>query len=544
VAATRFGALGAVLLLGFLAAAEAESPQQMQGLQELRELASLRDELSSLRAEMSAQRTLIEAQQAELSQAAASRQLAASSWVLQKDLDAAVKDLTEANASQNGAMDSVWLLLCGTLVMFMHAGFAMLETGCCRAKNASNVLMKNLINVCVGTLGWWLLGYGFAYGELSGKFIGSSGFANNGFLVSGKDETLSGLPAKSSDGVQSPMLSWFFQWAFCTAAATIVSGGVAERVKSPSFGLYAFFMTSFIYPVVVAWTWNYGWLSDLLDVGYMDFAGSGIVHLTGGVSALMGTIVLGPRKGRFERPEDFEAHNLPLVVLGTFALWFGWYGFNPGSTLGLHTKEKGALAAQVAMNTTLSAATGGLVVFTIRYALMRKYDVGGLCNGILAGLVSITAGCGNMESGSAFATGLIGGFVYQGASMTLVALKIDDPVDASPVHGACGIWGVLAAALFDWGSGFDHFHGWSGFSCMTDSSGACRSGIGGKVVGVQIIMVIAIVAWSATFSGLSFLALKLTGLLRIDDETEEQGIDQRQHSPPKAYSLEASGAKL
>ena len=217
--------------------------------------------------------------------------------------------------------------------------------------------------------------------------------------------------------------------------------------------------------------------------------GSGVVHLTGGVAGLAGTYILGPRRGRFTNPEEFECHNLPLVVLGTFALWFGWYGFNPGSTLTMKSGADGALAAQVAMNTTLSAATGGITVFLLRYAIMHKYDVGALCNGILAGLVSITAGCGNMESGSAFATGLIGGFVYQAASMLLQKLQIDDPVDASPVHGFCGAWGVIAAGLFDWGRGMDTYHGWSGFGCMENDDGSCQRGIGGIAIGAQFIMV-------------------------------------------------------
>eukprot|EP00441_Pelagodinium_beii_P000482 CAMPEP_0197703992 /NCGR_PEP_ID=MMETSP1338-20131121/125717_1 /TAXON_ID=43686 ORGANISM="Pelagodinium beii, Strain RCC1491" /NCGR_SAMPLE_ID=MMETSP1338 /ASSEMBLY_ACC=CAM_ASM_000754 /LENGTH=592 /DNA_ID=CAMNT_0043287891 /DNA_START=61 /DNA_END=1840 /DNA_ORIENTATION=+ len=499
-----------------------------------------------------------------------------------------VTALNERVASLAGALDSCWLLLCGSLVMFMHAGFAMLETGCCRAKNAQNVLMKNLVNVCVGTLGWWIFGWAFAYGgsDVNG-FIGTEGFAGSGFNA----YQGSALGPDLSEG-QSIQLSWFFQWAFCTAAATIVSGGVAERVKSPTYAAYAFLMASFIYPVVVAWTWGYGWLSTVLDVGTMDFAGSGIVHLTGGVSALAGTAVLGPRKGRFEKPDEFEAHNLPLVVLGTFALWFGWYGFNPGSTLGMSDKETGALAAQVAMNTTLAAATGGISVFLLRYAIVfgwygfnpgstlgmsdketgalaaqvamnttlaaatggisvfllryaivRKYDVGGLCNGILAGLVSITAGCGNVESGSAVAIGLLGAFVYQGASMLLVKLQIDDPVDASPVHGACGIWGVLAAGLFDWGEGLDHFNGWSGWSCMQDGDGNCQTGIGGTAIAAQLILVISVVAWAGTLSGLAFFALKKTGMLRIDESTEDAGMDFRQHSPPKAYALSSEPAQ-
>ncbi|CAE7628187.1 AMT1-3 [Symbiodinium necroappetens] len=302
-------------------------------------------------------------------------------------------------------------------------------------------------------------------------------------------------------------------------------------------------MTSFIYPVVVAWTWGGGWLASIFDVGYMDFAGSGVVHFTGGVCGLAGTVILGPRRGRFENPEEFEYHNIPLVVLGTFALWFGWYGFNPGSTLSMHDKEMGALAAQVAMNTTLSAATCGITVFLLKFVLVRKYDVGALCNGILSGLVSITAGCGNMECGSAVLTGFIGAFFYQAASSLLVRLKIDDPVDASAVHGACGVWGLLAAGLFDWGKGFDHYHGWSGFGCMAGDDGACRKGLGGAAIGAQIVMILAIIAWAGTLSTLSFLVLKFSGLLRIGENIEKVGYDMHSHSPPKAYAFNGHDPK-
>ena len=439
-------------------------------------------------------------------------------------------------------MDSAWLCLCGALVMFMHAGFGMLETGSCRAKNASNVLMKNLVNVCVGTLGWWLFGWAFAYGAQNGNgFIGTSGFAGFDFYTQDSNTGAITPATCDSDGCQSTMLSWFFQWAFCTAGATIVSGAVAERVKSPTYAAYAFFMASFIYPVIVAWTWGGGWIATVLDVGYMDFAGSGVVHLTGGVAGLAGTIVLGPRKGRFTNPEEFEAHNLPLVVLGTFALWFGWYGFNPGSTLGMHDGATGAMAAQVAMNTTLAAATGGITVFVAKYAITKKYDVGGLCNGILAGLVSITAGCGNMECGSAFATGFVGGLVYVGSSMLLQKLKVDDPVDAAPVHGFCGIWGVLACGLFDWGKGFDYYHGWSGFTCMpvSDTDSSCKSGYGGAAIGAQFILIIMVIIWSGSLSAIAFFILKVTGALRISEEVEDVGLDSHHHSPTKAYSLGA-----
>eukprot|EP00435_Cladocopium_sp_Y103_P048000 s1469_g14.t1 len=376
--------------------------------------------------------------------------------------------------------------------------------------------MKNLVNVCVGTLGWWSFGWAFV--------IGYYGFFGLDFYT--RDSNTGNITPVAScdgqDGCQSTMLSWFFQWAFCTAAATIVSGAVAERVKSPTYACFAFFMTSFIYPVIVAWTWGGGWLSTLFGVGYMDFAGSGIVHLTGGVAGLAGTIVLGPRKGRFDYPEEFEAHNLPLAVLGTFALWFGWYGFNPGSTLTMKSGSDGALAAQV-----------------VRYFITKKYDVGGLCNGILAGLVSITAGCGNMECGSAFLTGFMGGVIYQAASMLLVKLKIDDPVDACPVHGFCGIWGCLAAAFFDWGWGVNHFHGWKSWSCMKKWDGSCQDSVGGTAIGANLIMILMIILWSGGLSLWAFGALMKTGMLRINEDVEEAGMDSHHHSPPKAYAFEA-----
>jgi len=485
-------------------------------------------QVQELQAELSTQRQVIQELQEE-------RRLQAAE---SESIDDKITKLQEADLGLGGALDSAWLVLCGALVMFMHAGFAVLETGCCRAKNASNVLMKNLVNVCCGTLGWWSIGWALAYGEQNGNgFIGTDGFFGFGFYTRDKASGVITPVECTSDGCQSTMLSWFFQWAFCTAGATIVSGAVAERVKSPTYAAFAFLMTSFIYPMVVASTWGGGWLASLFSVGYMDFAGSGVVHLTGGISGLVGTTILGARTGRFSNPEEFECHNLPLVVLGTFALWFGWYGFNPGSTLTMKSGSDGALAAQVAMNTTLAAATGGITVFLLRYVITHKYDVGALCNGILAGLVSITAGCGNMESGSAVATGLIGGFVYQAASMLLQKLRIDDPVDASPVHGFCGAWGLIAAGLFDWGRGIDHYHGWSGFGCMEKDDGGCQTGIGGTAIGVQFIMVLAIVAWAGTLSGIGFFLLKVTGALRYGTHVEEVGIDSHHHSPPKAYAL-------
>jgi len=397
-------------------------------------------------------------------------------------------------------------------------------------------LMKNLVDVCAGTICWWAVGWTFAYGIADGD---NDAFANSNQAFG------TGFTSADKDGIFTPsatMLAWFFQWAFCSAAATIVSGGVAERVQFPGYLIFTIVMTSWIYPVVVHWTWGYGWLVGGMDysinsVGYMDFAGSGIVHMCGGVGALVGATVVGPRTGRFDGVESFDPHSLPLIVLGTFILWFGWYGFNCGSTLGMSSGSTGALAAQVAMNTTIAAATCGLSLLVLRFAIFRKYDIGGMCNGILAGLVSITAPCGNVECGSALLIGLIGAFVYQGASSLLRRLQIDDPIDAFAVHGACGAWGVLAAAIFDWGTGTDYFNGWSGWECV-GGAGACQSGAWGEAMVANIVEVIAIAAWTAFFSALIFVPLRIFGLLRADDDTQAKGMDTVKHSPSKAYAMQ------
>merc|ERR1712070_1365461 len=265
---------------------------------------------------------------------------------------------------------------------------------------------------------WWAIGWGLAYGP--GIVDAEDGTKGNKFA--GTDQFFGiGFNKDNDDGSITPStgpLNWYFQWAFCSAAATIVSGAVAERVNFPGYVVYSIAMTAVIYPVVVAWTWGYGWLSsDVNDINFMDFAGSGIVHMTGGVGALVGAIFAGPRKGRWEDPKSFEPHSAPLVVLGTFILWFGWYGFNCGSTLSMNEASTGMMAAQVAMNTTLSAAIGGMTVFLCRLIMTKgMYDNCGLCNGILAGLVSITAGCGNVEAGSACLIGFLGGLLYTGTS--------------------------------------------------------------------------------------------------------------------------------
>merc|ERR1719161_1550800 len=486
-------------------------------------------------------------------------------------------------ADYTTVFDTLWLLVCGTFVFFMHAGFAMLEAGTGRAKNVQAILIKNLITVCMGTLGWYLLGWSLAYGgdtltadswkdgtfeecpEDENPMGCGDGYADNGLIGGkhmfvgsgflGKGEAVDKLWAEgvidpaSNGGGQAYM--WFFQWAFCTAGASIVSGGIAERVKFPGYMLFSFTMSAFIYPVVVCSTWGYGWLETFHKdkdgnpiAGYIDFAGSGVVHLCGGIGALVGAAIVGKRAGRFEdgEEEEFAPHSQPLIVLGTFILWFGWCGFNSGSTLGMSDAGTALMAAHVMMNTTLSAATGGLTVFLVQFALTRKYDCAALCNGILAGLVSITAGCSNVESGSAVVIGFLGGFVYVGSSTLIQKAKIDDPVDASSVHGSCGVWGCLAAALFDFGSGTDKHHGWGGFSATSwTEDGETNYMTTADALAANIVEVLFILAWSGGMSAILFGALRAAGLLRISAEHEDAGCDHECASPT-AYSYGGSNA--
>merc|ERR1719261_2118225 len=479
-------------------------------------------------------------------------------------------------------LDTMYLLICGTFVFFMHAGFAMLEAGTGRAKNVQAILIKNLIAVCAGTIGWYLVGWSLAYGgdvktakweeggfedcDMDENPMGcGDGYADNGFVGGASMFVGSGFLGKGenadeawAEGVIDPATygggqayMWFFQWAFCTAGCSIVSGGVAERVKFPAWIFFAFCMTTFIYPVVVCSTWGYGWLETFKKDskgnpvgGYIDFAGPGVVHLCGGIAALVGAAVIGTRTGRFDpdKEEEFTPHSQPLIVLGTFILWFGWCGFNSGSTLGMSDSGTALVAAHVMMNTTLSAATGGLTVFLLIFAITKKYDCAALCNGILAGLVSITAPCSNVESGSAVFIGLVGGFIVVGSAALIQKLKIDDPVDAFSVHGACGIWGCLAAALFDFGSGTEKHHGWGGFSATSyEEDGEVKYMTTGDAIGANLAEVAFVICWSGGLSLVILMALKMAKVLRVEEETESLGMDSECASP-KAYNISESKA--
>jgi len=288
-------------------------------------------------------------------------------------------------------------------------------------------------------------------------------------------------------------------------------------------------MTSVIYPIVVYWGWSgegllaYGAGESVVGPSLSDFAGSGLVHMVGGVGALVGALAVGSRAGRWDESQagEFDAHNVPFCVLGTFFLWFGWYGFNPGSTGSMHDKGTANLAGLVAVNTTLSPCVAGLVVFALRATLVapKKLDVGGFCNGILAGLVAITAGCASVEPWEAILIGFFGGFVYQGSSMLVKFLKVDDVVDAFSVHGATGFWGLVALGLF--------------------GSGGAFHGMGGAQLGTQVFAGFLITLWVGALSALIMIPLRVLGMLRLDEEFQAKGADALEHSPAKAYSERA-----
>ncbi|EKX44052.1 ammonium transporter [Guillardia theta CCMP2712] len=415
----------------------------------------------------------------------------------------------------------------GSLVFFMQAGFAMLEAGVVNSRNVINILYKNIMDASIGCVCFWLVGYGFAYGTTAGGFIGTDNFAISSIY--------NGAGEGGSDGWEG----FFFQFAFAGTAATIVSGSVAERFKFEAYLVYSGVCTAFIYPVIVHWVWGSGFLSawgarpdadgnarPLLSGtstsnGVIDFAGSGVVHLVGGVSGLMGAILVGPRKGRFDsdgKPKAQRPHNTTLMALGTTILWFGWYGFNCGSTLAL-SGGAANVAGKVAVTTTISAAAGCLMATIISRFLEGTFDIGLALNGILAALVGITANCSVVNPWMAFLIGIISAWIYYGASKLLLKLRIDDPLDAFPIHGACGFWGLLATGIFCTDANVQY----AAYPNVNDACGR------GEQFAVQLIGGLVIVAWASVMSGLTFLVMKFVVGLRVSSEIEEAGLDISEH---------------
>ena len=334
------------------------------------------------------------------------------------------------------SLDTVWVLLCAFLVFSMQAGFALVESGFTRAKNTVNILMKNIIDFSMGSIFYFICGFGIMFG--AGSFIGQEYF-----FLSGIENYVSDIPQYAF---------FLFQLVFAATAATIVSGAMSERTDFKAYVLFSIILTAFVYPVVGHWTWGGGWLGEM---GFADFAGSTIVHATGGAAALAGIMILGPRRGKFVsknggtlKARAIPGHNIPLATLGFFILWLGWFGFNPGSSIAA-SFGNADLIAKIAMNTNLSAAAGSLAALFLSWFLFRKPDISITINGGLAGLVGITAGCNTVSASSSIAIGLISGVLVTFAIMFLDKMKLDDPVGAIPVHLGCGIWGTVATALFD-----------------------------------------------------------------------------------------------
>lgn len=441
----------------------------------------------------------------------------------------------------NAGLDVFYLLFAAAMVFFMQAGFAMLCAGSVRQKNVKNIMLKNLLDACGGAIGFWSVGYAFAYGGADPDKKGFIG--NQGFFLAG-DDFLSG----------ASLIGWFFQFAFAATAATIVAGTVAERCKFEAYLCYSLMLTGFVYPVVVYSIWSSsGFLTAFnndpaFGCGMHDFAGSGVVHMTGGATALIAAKILGPRIGRFydadgnelPEPHDFPPHSVALQVLGTFILWVGWYGFNPGSTLLISTTASSDVAALCAVTTTIAAATGSVsAMFTDMFMYRREtgetaYDITMCMNGALSGLVGITAGCSMVEPWAAFVIGLIAGWVYIFWSKLLVKLKIDDAVDAIPVHFGNGIWGCIAVGLFaeptrTANAYSDHGHyGW--FYMWGMGSGD------GSLLLAQICGVLWVIGWVTAIMVPYFHLLNVLGLFRVDSLEEEVGLDISHHKGA-AYDL-------
>ncbi|GAB5363095.1 hypothetical protein AAMO2058_000853900 [Amorphochlora amoebiformis] len=435
-------------------------------------------------------------------------------------------------AALSSSTNIIFILTCAVLVFWMQAGFAILEAGSVRPKNTNNILFKNLMDCAIGALGFWILGYSFAFGngrteaENSGRdnrFIGSGNWALQNF----NDDTEYHL--------------FFFQWAFSAAATTIVSGSLAERCRLEAYFIYSVYLSTFVYPVVVHWVWSgTGWLSStyvdeegnryLSKNGMIDFAGSGVVHMVGGFAGLVGTYIMGPRTGFFGHKSNAEAtlkgSNELLCSLGVSILWMGWYAFNAGSALGYSgTNSQMNVAGKVAVTTTISAATSSIVTTIYSRVALGYYNLTLCLNGVLAGLVSVTAACGVVEPWAAMMIGIFGSLVFLGASSLIKRYKIDDPLEAFPVHGACGLWGCIAVGIFASSSNIARAYGLDNDAVQTGNQ------LRNQIIGVVVIMV-----WVVGTMAPLFLMLKSFGLLRVTPQEEQLGLDAVEHGVQLAHN--------
>lgn len=427
---------------------------------------------------------------------------------------------TEEEAEDLGvgyALDNAFLFIAAIMVFFMQAGFAMVEAGFNAQKNAVNILFKNSMDICVGVLLFYIVGFGLMYpGSYTGAdpspYFGFGGFGLDGY-------------AATADRTFSPEVDWLFQAVFAATAATIVSGAVAGRMKVGGYLVYSAVLTAFIYPISGYWKWGSGWLTQFgtpssdgeFPIAFQDFAGSAVVHGVGGFAALAGAIILGPRIGRFVNGKSIPmpGHSLPIAALGVFILWFGWYGFNPGSQLAFQGTSDIDATMHIAVTTTLAAAAGGLVATLLSWGIFGKPDLSMGLNGILGGLVGITACCDCMTHVMAIVVGAVAGCLILGGVILLDKLKIDDPVGAFPVHGICGVWGCMAIGILP------NTHLASGSTTFM----------------TQLIGTVTICGWSFVTMAILFSILKVVGMLRVSPEEEQTGLDISEHGM-HAYPVE------
>ncbi|GLC40105.1 hypothetical protein PLESTB_000882500 [Pleodorina starrii] len=430
-------------------------------------------------------------------------------------------------------LNTLYLTSCGALVFVMHAGFAMLCAGAIRSKNTMNILLQTVMDAAVSAIAFYILGYGFAYGigDNPNGFIGDALFGMARWAPKNQAFT----PVAGA-GWQN----WFFQWAFAATATTIPAGAVAERLNFNAYLIYSFFISAFVYPVVVHWVWSYeGWLgfarnaaySHLFRSGMIDFAGSGVVHMTGGLAGLAGCIMVGPRMGRFDsngNPVEMPGHSATLVVLGTVLLWFGWYGFNPGSQLLINTAVSASVVGRAAVTTTLSGASGCLSCLLTAFFRHKAWDLVAGCNGALVGFVTITAGANVVEPWAALLAGLTGGWVFDFVCWLFLKLRIDDPLSAAPMHAFCGAWGVFFVGLLAKRQYVCDAYGRDCQNTYYIPNGLLYGG-DGRLLASQVIGIICIFAWVFGLMSILFAALKAVKLLRISAEEEQAGLDVSKH---------------
>lgn len=424
------------------------------------------------------------------------------------EVEAATDPLAAYIAEADYTINTLIMFICAVLVLFMQAGFAMVEVGLNSSKNAVNILAKNVMDLCVGVLLYLFIGFTLMY-------------PGDAWIVDGWVGTPSPFVVASEGteyGDYSSYADFLFQVAFAATAATIVSGAVAGRMKFSAYLVYSAILTGLIYPISGAWKWGGGWCDAM---GFQDFAGSIVVHAVGGFAGLAGAIFLGPRIGRFSRDgksQPIPGHNISFAALGVFILWVGWYGFNPGSQLTYAGAANANATTYIALTTTLAAAAGAVTALLTAWVMFGKPDVTMALNGVLGGLVAITANCDRVSQGESLIIGLIGGLLVVMGILILEKFKIDDPVGAWPVHGLCGLWGGLATGIF----------------------GDLPDGVGsvGEFFTTQVICSLSICVWAFVTMSIVFGVLKAIGMLRVSPEVEQGGLDLHEHGL-RAYPLGA-----